>query len=511
MKTLVKHPLLLAMLLASGCLILPGRAMAQTFTNLYSFSATPAPGYTNSEGVGPIGDLKVSGNTLYGTASAGGISGNGTVFRLNLDGTGITNLHSFSATPAPNYTNSDGASPQAGLLFSGNTLYGTTAYGGAGGVGTVFRLNADGTGFTNLHSFAALSGALQTNSDGAYPIDDLVLSGNTLYGTAYQGGSAGNGTVFKLNTDGTGFTNLHVFTATSGNSDGIYPIGGLVLLGNTLYGTATSGGAGGDGTVFALNTNGTGFTNVHVFTATSGPLKTNSDGAYPHDGLVLSGSTLYGTTVQGGLYGNTYTAYGSGTIFKVDIDGTGFTNLHSFAAANTNGSGYITNSDGANPNVGLTLSGSTLYGTADVGGSGGVGTVFAINIDGTRFVNLHSFPAIAFDSNYTNSDGALPSAGLILSGNTLYGTSGDGGTSGNGTVFSITLPRPQLALVRSATNAILTWPTNSSGLTFTLQSITNLASSGVWTTVAPGPVIVNGQNTVTNPISGTRKFYRLSQ
>src|SRR5206468_3922223 len=98
------------------------------------------------------------------------------------------------------------------------------------------------------------------------------LSGNTLYGTAYKGGSSSVGTVFAVNTNGVGFTNLHSFSAVprfSGpyiNSDGANPFAGLILSGNTLYGTAHFGGSSGNGTVFAVNTNGTGFTNLHSFT-----------------------------------------------------------------------------------------------------------------------------------------------------------------------------------------------------------------------------------------------------
>src|SRR6185503_11246789 len=106
------------------------------------------------------------------------------------------------------------------------------------------KVNTDGTSFTNLHNFTAISGSLFTNSDGANPFAALILSGSTLYGTANGGGSSGNGTVFRINTDGTGFTNLYSFTATSGcypgpytNSDGASPYAGLVLWGNTLYGT----------------------------------------------------------------------------------------------------------------------------------------------------------------------------------------------------------------------------------------------------------------------------------
>src|SRR5208282_5026446 len=108
--------------------------------------------------------------------------------------------------------------------------------------------------FTTLYNFTALVD--YNNSDGAVPEAGVILSGNTLYGTAYYGGSSGNGTVFALNTNGTGFTNLYSFT---GGSDGASPQAVLILSGNTLYGTASSGGSSGNGTVFAVNTNSTDF------------------------------------------------------------------------------------------------------------------------------------------------------------------------------------------------------------------------------------------------------------
>ena len=88
----------------------------------------------------------------------------------------------------------------------------------------MFAINTDGTGFTFLHSFTDTSGSnssgFYTNSDGAEPYGTLILSGNTLYGTAEDGGSYGNGTVFAINTNGTGFTSLYSFTASSTNSSG---------------------------------------------------------------------------------------------------------------------------------------------------------------------------------------------------------------------------------------------------------------------------------------------------
>jgi uncharacterized repeat protein (TIGR03803 family) len=98
---------------------------------------------------------------------------------------------------------------------------------------------------------------------------------------------------------------------------------------------------------------------------------------------------------------------------------------------------------------------------------------------------------------------------LILSGNTLYGTTSAGGSSGNGTVFSFALPRPLLAIAHSGTNVLLTWSASPSS--YTLEFATNLVSPTFWNTNLPAPVILGGLNTVTNPISASAKFYRLSQ
>jgi uncharacterized repeat protein (TIGR03803 family) len=175
-----------------------------------------------------------------------------------------------------------------------------------------------------------------------------------------------------------------------------------------------------------------------------------------------------------------------------------FTILHSFTGG----------SDGANPWAGLILSGNTLFGTAYNGGSWGHGTVFKVNTDGSGFTTLHSFAY--------GSDGAGPIGGLILTNNTLYGTADLGGSSGVGTVFSLSLPVPPLPLtiIPSGTNVILTWPTNVAGFDFTgytLQSTGDLGPPAVWSTNSPAPVIIAGQNTVTNPITGTQQFYRLSR
>jgi len=227
------------------------------------------------------------------------------------------------------------------------------------------------------------------------------------------------GTVFALNTDGTGFTNQHNFT---GGADGEIPQAGLILSGNTLYGTVSYGGRpSGAGTVFALNTSGTDFTTLHNFDGRGG--------AWPETGLILSGNALYGTAFYGGVSGGDSN---DGIIFKLNTDGSGFTILYSFTPFN-HVSPY-TNSDGARPRAELILAGSTLYGSTTRGGSSGSGTVFALKTDGTGFKNLYNFAG--------DKDGACPHGGLILSGNHLYGTAQLGGRKGCGTVFSLSLSAP---------------------------------------------------------------------
>jgi uncharacterized repeat protein (TIGR03803 family) len=469
MRANINHLLLVWALIVSVVSISAGQLGAQVFTTLYNF--------TNNIGSDPVGTLFLSGNVLYGTTQSGGSSGKGTVFAVNTDGTGFTNLHTFIG--------SDGADPYSALILSGNSLYGAAQ--GNISSGTVFKLNTDGTDFTNLSALSDFLG--------------LTLSGNTFYGVSGLAGDAFTGTLFKLNTDGSGLATVYAFSPVNyeeTNSDGANPVYPLLLSGDTLYGTAGSGGIGGDGTVFKVNTNGDGFTVLHTFTALSSAQRggTNGDGAIP-GAMVLSGDTLYGTTIIGGNSGN-------GVVFAVNADGTGYTVLHTFAARSGPNS---TNSDGSDPSPYLLLSGNTLYGTTGFGGSSSNGTVFAVNTDGSDFTVLHNFTAYSAPSN-TNSDGGSPFGGLILAGTTLYGTAEFGGAGNTGTIFSISLP-PQLAITASGPNVILTWPTNVAGLT--LQSTPNLVAPAVWTPVSPGPVVVNGLNTVTNPMIGSQQFYRLSQ
>ena len=283
-------------------------------------------------------------------------------------------------------------------------FYGTTVEGGTSGDGTVFRITTNGT-LTTLLSF--------NGNNGAIPYAGLYLGKDGyFYGTAYTGGTYSDGTIFRITTGGA----LTLLTTFNGNN-GMYPVAGLVQGSDgNFYGTALEGGAYGYGTVFRMTTSGA-LTTLVAFNYT--------DGADPSPVLVQgSDGNFYGTTETGG------TKSGLGTIFKVTPSGT-LTSLYSFSGGN----------DGAVPIAGLVqgVDGS-FYGTTYEGGAYGSGTLFKITAAGA-FTVLYAFTG--------GSDGAYPWGGLVQAtdGN-LYGTTQSGGTYGFGTVFQIAPTGPLNTLVQ---------------------------------------------------------------
>ena len=133
---------------------------------------------------------------------------------MNADGAGFAVLHTFAGP----IDSTEGGSPMGNLLLVGSTLYGACASGGGvNGGGTVYEIGADGTGYDILHCF--LVGGYRSG-DGANPSCGLCAIGSTLYGVTGAGGSHdgsgltadGGGTIFKINTDGTGYSVLYSFT-----------------------------------------------------------------------------------------------------------------------------------------------------------------------------------------------------------------------------------------------------------------------------------------------------------
>jgi uncharacterized repeat protein (TIGR03803 family) len=256
-----------------------------------------------------------------------------------------------------------------------------------------------------------------------------------LYGTLQAGGRKGEGVVFKLKRDGSGYSVLHHFTGYLGGEDGSAPQGVVEGSDGALYGTTESGGLHGDdlhptgsGTIFKLKKDGSGYTVLHRFPGLTG------DGIGPWAGLVEGrDGAFYGTTLLGGTKDG-------GTAFKLKKDGSGYTVLHSFLRSETDGfkpmAGLLAGSDGA------------LYGTTDAGGSGHSGTVFRLGPDGSDYKLLHSFAV-------EPSDGRFPRSSLVEGRDgTLYGTTENGGTRDAGTVFKLNKDGSGYRLLHSFTGSL---------------------------------------------------------
>lgn len=186
--------------------------------------------------------------------------------------------------------------PQRGVSYpsgfvtdDAGVLYSTSQFGGELGFGTVFRINRDGTGLGVLKSFGNAEG-----TDGTYPGALMVSADGRLYGTTWSGGMSNVGTVFRLNRDGTGYEILRHFTGTFG--DGANPAAGLLQApSGALYSTTSRGGTDDQGTIFRLNGDGTAYQTVWSFTG--------EDGAKPLASLIQGrDEMLYGTTAEGGTY-----------------------------------------------------------------------------------------------------------------------------------------------------------------------------------------------------------------
>lgn len=422
---------------------------AQTMTVLHSF--------TGADGTNPHGSLILSDLSFFGMTS-------GNVFRMNLDGTGCTNLHIFSRYGG------NGNTPYAALTLSGSVLYGMTVEGGRG-VGVVFRMSTNGSGYTNLHSF---QGGL---NDGSMPYGSLTLAEGELHGMTLRSGASSLGTLFRINTQGAGYSVLHTFSG--GPGDGAYPMGDLLLDGKSFYGLTTQGGTANLGTLFRLNTDGSGYTNLHSFAGYPG------DGSGPPGSLALDGSTVYGMTQAGGADPQRL-----GTVFRMETDGSGYRILHSFVGGAN---------DGSTPLGSLTLVDGILYGMTSAGGASRNGVVFRLNTDGSSYTNLHTFTG-------GTGDGAVPHGSLMVHGSVLYGMTYYGGASNKGIVFALPIVPPEppawLTITSTQKQTIVSWPTSLVG--WTLQT-NRLLPTSAWGNYL-GPVI---HNTVTNAATQGSLFYRL--
>jgi len=356
--------------------------------------------FNNTNGKNPKGSLTYISGTLYGMTFNGG-AGSGNIFSIDTNGSKYKDLLDFNG---PN-----GRQPSGSLTLLGDKLFGTTEEGGSN-YGNIFSIDTNGSGYTNILDFSFVS-------TGVWAVGDLIPYGDKFYGMTNQGIN-NNGNIFSIDTNGSNAKDLLDFSSTYA------PTGSITPSGNKLYGMGPAGGHGGhygSGVVFSLDTNGTGFKTLWYF-YDSGSIG-NANGFCPYGSLILLGSKLYGMTSGGG--GN-----GDGLIFSIDTNGTGFKDLFDFNGTN-----------GKSPAGSLTFFGDRFYGMTDSGGAHNDGCIFSIDSNGYGYKDL-------FDFNGTN--GANPQGSLTHHGNIFYGMTCAGGTNNDGVVF--TFKDTSLYITVSSTN-----------------------------------------------------------
>ena len=488
-------------------------------TAIYSFGelqGSAATGIqTNGDGANPLGGLTVGrdGN-FYGTTSAGGATGSGTIFRITPAGV-LTTLYTFSATNANQ--NADGRMPEGKLVqVADGSFFGNAVLGGAFGAGTLFKITEAGA-FTLEYTFPALD-ANNSNATGSWPAAGLLLANDgNMYGAARYGGANGLGTIFSLSQQGV-FQLLHTFSASplASNADGGSPTAGLMQArdGN-LYGTSIVGGSENYGTIFRIGTGGV-FSTLYSFNS-------NSQGADPFDGYGTTGpliegpdGTLYGTTYQGGA--------ASGTVFGISPTGA-YSLMFSFgsdsgSSVNPSG-GLIIGADGnlygvtagvnslsnivpgsiymlrtqSTPPLTLTLSPSTVY----------LGQDFTVTWSSAPNSLCQGFAYPGADTNFIASSGSVTLQAPDFARPLAYFFWCDNPLLGEATTIAVETfltPAPEVTVAIAPTTISLG---NSATVTWTSTNDADCTASGAWS----GSLVQNASQPVT-PTALGENIYTVS-
>jgi uncharacterized repeat protein (TIGR03803 family) len=413
-----------------------------TLITLHSFCAQAGC----PDGKSPNGRLiQGTDGNFYGTTIAGGTFDGGTVFQITPEGT-LTTLHSFCAqTDCP-----DPAQPMAGLIQAADgNFYGTTAWGGAYGGGTVFKITPGGV-LTILHSFDG------TGSVGRGRL--IQATDESFYGTTTSGGASGTGTIFKITSEGM-LTTLHIFGFQS--PDGSYP--NDLIQGNdgNFYGTTNGGGANGLGTAFRITAAGT-LTTLYSFCSDTKCF----DGDHLLGGLIqASDGNFYGTANEGGA--NTCAVVGCGTIFEITQTGT-LGVLHRFAGI-----------DGALPAGSLiqardgSFYGSTLGGGGSNKCASGCGTVFRLTVAPAATLTPRT---LTFGNQPLNQTTAAQTVRLKNSGTALLIMSGIA-IDGSSFAISANTCGDALAIGQTCTVSVTFTPKSLGKLTGTLRFSDNASNN----------------------------------
>ena len=342
-------------------------------------------------GSGPVGNLVEAPNgRLYGTASAGGANGDGTLFEYRLSNGSFVKKVDFSSAVS-------GDTPNGSLIYASNGLfYGMTRTGGANNDGVLYSYDYVSNTYTHRFDFDA-------GPTGDRPSGTLLESGGLFYGLTYTGGSMGGGTLFEFNPTTDVFTKKVDLAASPDGSD---PFGSLMQHSNNkLYGLSRIGGDANDGVIFEYDHATSTYTNLHEFGL-------GLDGQNPRGELIeATNGKLYGLADRGGTSG-------VGVLFEYDVATDIYTKLLDFDGTN-----------GAFPKGSLLeASNGKLYGMTREGGVNDEGVLFEYVI-ATNTLTLK----LEFDLFVS---GRWPSGSLIEASNgLLYGLTENGGTNYRGVIF----------------------------------------------------------------------------
>jgi uncharacterized repeat protein (TIGR03803 family) len=335
------------------------------------------------------------GGTLYGATVAGGANYAGTVYKLDPAGGAPSTIYTFTG-------GADGGGPSNGLVNYGGALYGVASFGGANQDGVIYSIDpATGTQ-TVVYSFPA---------GVALPVGPLLLVKGLLYGVTHSGGNRGGGTVFAFNPKSDTLATVYNFT---GGADGDLPNSGVTESDGFLYGTTYEGGTGYAGTVYKINIATGAETVLHNFSFGS------TDGELPAATPLVLNGVLYGTTALGGtLTPQCFGGLGCGVLYSLDRTSGIYKVLHAFDY----------NTEGESSGIKLLAVGSLLYGATWGNGEPSWGTFYAYGTTNASFKTIYNFTG--------GADGGGPEGTLVNVGGTLFGTSSEGTTYNNGTIFSL--------------------------------------------------------------------------
>ena len=420
---------------------------AQTFSDLYDFDNLYAS-TTNATQIEPSGDLIISAGVLYGVTYQGGSNSQGGLYSINPDGTDFKALYSFK----------DSASRRLTLLSG--ILYAPIFPGSTAG-GNIVSVDTNGGPSHVIHQFTG-------TGEGVFPTG-IASAGNMLFGTTmFSNSYSGPGTIYSINTNDDSFTVLHTFNQTQAGQ-------WLTVSGGTLYGAASSDSATASPTnnvLFSIATNGDNYTNLYTFT----------DGALA-GWLIINRGMIYGLGLS-----NTPPNYAGGSggyVFSIETNGSNFSVLHVFTIS---------------PNGLTLLNDNLLCGASIADGLYNGGTIYSMSTNGSGYNVLYNFP------EYRGS-GFAGASGLVSDGNTLLGTTQEGGTNEWGSIYSLNLA-PTIQSVTS-TNGYLNMVWNAaSGAYYKTQYSTNISCTN-WLDLGGIFTATNQTISIMDPIIGTQRFYRL--